>query len=83
MPEPSVNNVYILKLEIDDDSQAGLKFSQEIRKFDLKASIIFLTVHDEFLSTTYKYQVEALDFIVKRNDSIEPVDAGIDGENEK
>ncbi len=65
MPEPSLRNVYILDLAIGDDDQAGLKFSQKIRQYDLEASIIFLTVHDELLSTTYQYQVEALDFIVK------------------
>lgn len=66
MPEPSLRNVYILDLAIGDDDQAGLRFSQKIRQYDLEASIIFLTVHDELLSTTYQYQVETLDFIVKR-----------------
>ena len=70
LPEPSLRNVYILDLEIGGDDQAGLKFSQKIRQYDLAASIIFLTVHDELLPTTYRYQVEALDFIVKNPEKV-------------
>lgn len=71
LPKPSTRNIYILDLVIDNDEQAGLKLSQKIRQFDLKASIIFLTAHDELLPTTYRYQVEALDFIVKDPQKVE------------
>ena len=70
MPMADVHNVYILDVDVDGDAEAGLKLSRFIRQSDMRASIIFLTVHDEFLPTTYKYQVEALDFIVKNQDSI-------------
>jgi len=42
-----------------------------IRENDDLASIIFLTVHEDLLYTTYKYQVEALDFINKNYHTIE------------
>ncbi|GGI63854.1 LytR/AlgR family response regulator transcription factor [Limosilactobacillus caviae] len=71
LPEPSIDNVYILDLEIHGNKKAGLALSKIIRKHDHFATIIFLTVHDEFLLTTYKYQVEALDFIEKGHNSIE------------
>lgn len=65
LPLPSKKNVFILDLEINGYNQAGLDFSQTIRKYDQLASIIFITVHDEFVYTTYKYRVRALDFIAK------------------
>lgn len=71
LPSPSVDNVFLLDLEIDGDKEAGLKLSQLIRKHDLYATIIFITVHDEFLPVTYKYQSEALDFIAKDKDDIQ------------
>lgn len=70
LPSPSVDNVFLLDLEIDGDKEAGLKLSQTIRKHDLYATIIFITVHDEFLPVTYKYQSEALDFIAKDKDDV-------------
>ncbi|NGC77513.1 response regulator transcription factor [Lactobacillus reuteri] len=68
---PSPDNIYILDLEINGDSKAGLKISKLIRENDDLASIIFLTIHDDLLYTTYKYQVEALDFINKNYHTIE------------
>lgn len=65
LPLASKQNVFILDLEIDGNPQAGLVFSQTIRKYDSLASIIFITVHDELLYTTYKTRVRALDFIAK------------------
>lgn len=65
LPLASEENVFILDLEINGYKRAGLNFSQTIRKYDQLSSIIFVTVHDEFVYTTYKYRVEALDFIAK------------------
>lgn len=70
LPAASVDNVYLLDLEIDNDKEAGLKLSRFIRKHDLYATIIFITVHDEFLPVTFKYQAEALDFIAKDKDNV-------------
>lgn len=70
LPTPSIENVFLLDLEIGDDRQAGLKISQKIRQNDLLASIIFVTIHDELLPKTYTYEAEALDFIAKDSDNI-------------
>ncbi len=48
-----------------------LKISRVIRKHDELASIIFITIHDEFVYTTYKYRVSALDFIAKNRGNIQ------------
>ena len=71
LPEPSADNVFILDLQINHNKRAGLQLSQLIRQRDPEASIIFITVHDELLYTTYKYRVQALDFISKDQDNIE------------
>ncbi|MBB1078734.1 response regulator transcription factor [Limosilactobacillus sp. STM2_1] len=65
LPQPSRSNVFILDLEINGIKNAGLEFSKKIRAHDQLASLIFITVHDEFLYRTYKYRVSALDFIAK------------------
>lgn len=65
LPQPSRSNIFILDLEINGIKNAGLEFSKKIRTHDQLASIIFITIHDEFLYRTYKYRVSALDFIAK------------------
>ena len=70
LPEPSIGNVYLLDIEIAGNKKAGLQVSQQIRQHDAFATIIFITVHDEFLPTTYKFKSEALDFIAKDHDNI-------------
>ena len=70
LPSPSMENLFLLDVEINDDLQAGLKISQRIRQTDLFSSIIFITVHNELLPTTYHYESEALDFIAKDQDNV-------------
>lgn len=65
LPLASEKKVFILDLEINGYKRAGLDFSKTIRKDDQLATIIFITVHDEFVYITYKYRVRALDFIAK------------------
>ena len=70
LPEPGPENVYILDLQIHHNRRAGLQLGQLIRQADPEATIIFITVHDELLYITYKYRLEALDFISKDHDNI-------------
>lgn len=70
LPSPSLENVFLLDLAIGDDPRAGLAVSQKIREADIWASIIFITVHDELMPTTYRYAAEALDFIAKDRDNV-------------
>ena len=71
LPVASKKNVFILDLEINGIKTAGLEISRVIRKHDELASIIFITIHDEFVYTTYKYRVSALDFIAKNRGNIQ------------
>ena len=65
LPVASPNNIFILDIEINGNSRAGLQMSLQIRRHDHQAKIIFITTHDELLYTTCKYRVSALDFIAK------------------
>ncbi|WP_374964217.1 LytR/AlgR family response regulator transcription factor [Lysinibacillus sp. RS5] len=60
------NNVDCFYLDIDLGLDiTGLDLAKIIRKKQPLASIIFITTHNEMLHLTFKYQVEALDFIIK------------------
>lgn len=49
-----------LKAEID-----GFDLAQEIRQIDARGFIVFITTHSELAMLTFKYQIEAMDFILK------------------
>lgn len=55
-------------LDIDLNSEInGLDLAKIIREKYPLVSIIFVTTHSEMLTLTFKYRVEALDFIIKDN----------------
>lgn len=70
LPLPNNNNVFLLDIQINENKKAGLSLAQLLRKNDPSATIIFITIHDEFLPITYKYRVEALDFIAKDSQNV-------------
>lgn len=70
LPEPGIQNIFLLDLEINGNPTAGLVVSRQIREDDLLATIIFITQHDELLPETFQYESEALDFIEKDHDDI-------------
>lgn len=53
---------------LDIDLQAkknGIELAQEIRKYDPRGYIVFVTTHSEMAILTFRYKVEAMDFIIK------------------
>lgn len=62
----STPNIYFLDIDLQTQLN-GLELAAEIRKFDSLGTIVFVTTHDELARETFKYQVAALDFIVKDN----------------
>ncbi|WP_086350863.1 LytR/AlgR family response regulator transcription factor [Candidatus Enterococcus clewellii] len=58
--------IYFLDIDLNH-SLSGLELAMEIRKRDSLGKIIFVTTHDEFAPLTYRYKIEALDFIEKTN----------------
>lgn len=57
--------IYFLDIEIKNEERKGLEVAQEIRKFDPRGIIVFVTTHSEFAPISYQYMVSALTFIDK------------------
>ncbi|MCI8513293.1 MAG: response regulator transcription factor [Lachnospiraceae bacterium] len=61
-------NTGIYFLDIDLNSRMnGMKLAQQIRLFDPRGFIIFITAHSELSYMTFQYRVEAMDFVLKDN----------------
>lgn len=58
--------IYFLDIDLGTD-MTGLALAQEIRKYDPRGFIIFVTTHSEMSYMTFIYKLEALDFILKDN----------------
>jgi two-component system response regulator AgrA len=62
------NNTGIYFLDVDLKANInGIELASEIRKYDSDGFIIFITTHAEMSPLTYKYKVEAMDYIEKDN----------------
>lgn len=55
---------YFLDIQLNA-SLDGIRLAAEIRKKDPRAFIVFSTTHAEMAITTFRYKVEALDFLLK------------------
>lgn len=58
--------IYFLDIDLKCDMN-GMKLAQQIRKFDPRCFIIFITAHSELSYMTFQYRVEAMDFVLKDN----------------
>ncbi|MBE5987493.1 MAG: response regulator transcription factor [Paenibacillaceae bacterium] len=60
------NIIGLYFLDIDLQSKLnGIELAQEIRRYDPRGYIVFVTTHSEMAVLTFQYKVEAMDFIVK------------------
>lgn len=57
-------SLYFLDIDFKMDMN-GLELAREIRKYDPRGFIVFLTTHGELCYMTFTYKVEALDFVLK------------------
>ena len=58
--------IYFLDIDLNSDMN-GMKLAQQIRLFDPRGFIIFITAHSELSYMTFQYRVEAMDFVFKDN----------------
>ncbi len=58
--------IYFLDIDLNSDMN-GMKLAQQIRLFDPRGFIIFITAHSELSYMTFQYRVEAMDFVLKDN----------------
>lgn len=60
----NVNGLYILDVDLKS-SINGIELAEQIRKYDPRGFIVFITTHSEMSYLTFKYKVEAMDYIIK------------------
>lgn len=65
LSETSQRNVYFLDVDLQHDVYDGFSLGKEIRKKDPRGFIIYVTTHEELAFETFKYRVEALDYVIK------------------
>lgn len=58
--------VYFLDIDLSSNMN-GMKLAQQIRLYDPRGFIIFITAHSELSYMTFQYRVEAMDFVLKDN----------------
>lgn len=58
--------LYFLDIDLNSD-MTGLTLAQQLRKYDPRGFIVFITTHSEMSYMTFQYKVEAMDFILKDN----------------
>lgn len=59
-----ITGLYFLDIDLQAERN-GIELAQEIRKYDPRGYIVFVTTHSEMAVLTFRYKVEAMDFIVK------------------
>lgn len=64
-----INGIYFLDIDLEDKLN-GIDLAKIIRSLDVQAKIIFITTHDEMAPVTFKEKVEALDFIIKDQETV-------------
>ncbi len=62
--DDSHNHFYLLDIDLHNDID-GFALAKEIRRFDSRGFIVFITTHSEMAMLTFQYQIEAMDFITK------------------
>lgn len=61
--------LYFLDIDLHSDI-TGLQLAAEIRQYDPRGYIVFITTHDEMLPLTFAYKVEAMDYILKEQNDL-------------
>lgn len=59
--------IYFLDIDLKSEIN-GIELAVEIRKYDPRAFIIFITTHEEMAYATFKYKAEPLGYIIKGAD---------------
>jgi len=63
---PQSSGLYILDVNLQQKMD-GITLAQKVRELDIRGKIIFVTSHAELFHLTFRYRVEALDYIVKND----------------
>ena len=61
---PDKQGFYLLDVDLQHEIN-GIVLASEIRKYDRFGTIVFVTTHAELSYLTFRYKVEAMDYIIK------------------
>ncbi|MEZ3433792.1 MAG: LytTR family DNA-binding domain-containing protein [Lachnospiraceae bacterium] len=67
--------IYFLDVELKGEPMDGFALGQEIRKYDPRGFIVYVTAYENLAFETFRYHLEALDYIVK--ESVEKMKEGL------
>lgn len=59
--------VYFLDVDLKNEAFNGFELAKAIRQSDPRGYIIFVTTHGELSFETFRYRLEAMDYIIKDN----------------
>lgn len=59
--------IYFLDVELKGETMDGFSLGYEIRKIDSRGFIVYVTAFKDLAFETFRYHLEALDYIVKEN----------------
>lgn len=59
--------VYILDVDLKSNLYDGFSLAKQIREHDTRGFIIFVTTHEELLLETFKYRLEAMNYLIKED----------------
>lgn len=62
----TVSGLYFLDVDLNSDIN-GIQLAEQIRKYDPRGFIVFITTHAEMSYLTFIYKVEAMNYIIKDN----------------
>lgn len=63
---PCPNALYLLDVDLQHEIN-GIALASKIRQYDTNGKIVFVTSHAELSYLTFRYKVEAMDYIIKDN----------------
>lgn len=76
-----VRGIYFLDVELKGEPMDGFALGQKLRKLDARGFLVYVTAFRNLAFETFRYHLEALDYIVKdeelSNDASAPMFAGL------
>lgn len=57
--------IYFLDVDLKHEKYNGFTLAKEIRNSDTRGFLIFVTTHEELMADTFKYRLEALNYLYK------------------
>ena len=62
---PQQHRLYILDVHLGPHEMNGITLAKQIRALDPFGKLVFVTTHTELAHLTFKYHIEAMDYIIK------------------